>query len=237
MNKKPFGLGTITILQDFVSKTVGFLPVHLQHNLGKYLALKKAHYLTALSGIEGDYLDFGVFSGSSLAHSIRAYNSISAVDNRKYNTQFYGFDSFKGFDESEKKYSDHPFFKNENFVWSYEKVNKRISKLEKKYSVESHIVEGFFKDTLINKNFSIDKASIVLLDVDLYMATKEALNFLTPYVQSGMIILVDEYGVPFQSKNSPKSALSEWEKENNFNLSYTASYGMGGAVYIVNNTY
>lgn len=108
--------------------------------------------------------------------------------------------------------------------------------MEKKYSVESHIVEGFFKDTLINKNFSIDKASVVLLDVDLYIATKEALNFLTPYVQSGMIILVDEYGVPFQSKNSPKSALLEWKK-NNFNLSYTASYGMGGAVYIVNNTY
>jgi len=69
------------------------------------------------------------------------------------------------------------------------------------------------------------------------MATKEALNFLTPYVQSGMIILVDEYGVPFQSKNSPKSALLEWEKENNFNLSYTASYGMGGAVFIVNDIY
>tara|TARA_Y100000389_G_scaffold203579_1_gene252430 strand:+ start:317 stop:1030 length:714 start_codon:yes stop_codon:yes gene_type:complete len=236
MNKKPFGLSTITILQDFVSKIVGLYPAHLQHNLGKYIALKKAHFLTALSGIEGDYLDFGVFTGSSLAHSIRAYSSINGVDNREYVTQFYGFDSFKGFDENEREFSDHPFFKNENFVSSYEKVIKRISKLEKKYSVKSHIVDGFFKDTLINKNFAIEKVSIVLLDVDLYMATKEALNFLTPYVQNGMIILIDEYGVPFQSKNSPKSALFEWEKVSNFNLSYIASYGMSGAIYLVNTT-
>ena len=58
MNKKPFGLGTITILQDFVSNSRIFAR-SFTTQFGKYLA-QKSYYLTALSGIEGDYLDWSI---------------------------------------------------------------------------------------------------------------------------------------------------------------------------------
>jgi hypothetical protein len=107
------------------------VPVHLQHNLRKYLALKKVHYLTAKSGIEGDYLDFGVFSGSSLAHSIRAYNSISGVDNRKYKTQFYGFDSLNDLMRVKKNIQTTLFLKMKTLFGHMKKLIKEFQSWKK----------------------------------------------------------------------------------------------------------
>ena len=72
-NKDPFGISKLNIFQDLISNLLNLLPYTLEHNSGKYMAIRKAHYLTSIDGIEGDYLEFGVFTGSSFAHSMRAY--------------------------------------------------------------------------------------------------------------------------------------------------------------------
>ena len=82
-------------IQDFFSWIVTKVPFTLQHNLEKYLTIKKAFYLTALENLQGDYYEFGVFTGSSFVCAMRSHNAFKHLGNTT--TDFYGFDSFKGF--------------------------------------------------------------------------------------------------------------------------------------------
>ena len=47
----------------------------VEHNLGKYHALKKAFYLTALENLHEDYLEFGVFTGGSFVFATKAHRT------------------------------------------------------------------------------------------------------------------------------------------------------------------
>ena len=86
------------------------------------------HYLSAIEDVEGDYLEFGVFTGSSFCHSIRCYKKLVRLNPKMLNTKFYGFDSFAGFGtltEDDK----HPFYTDENFETSLLTVNRRVQRV------------------------------------------------------------------------------------------------------------
>ena len=72
-----FGLlPRLNFLQDLASFLIANLNPDVIHNLGKYMALKKIHHMSAVEETEGDYLEFGVFTGSSFCHSIRCVKNI-----------------------------------------------------------------------------------------------------------------------------------------------------------------
>jgi hypothetical protein len=64
-------LSKLEFLQDWVSILISGINPAIVHNLEKYHTLRKVHYLSAIENVEGDYLEFGVFMGSSFCHSIR----------------------------------------------------------------------------------------------------------------------------------------------------------------------
>ena len=65
--EKKFGfLSKLIFLQDVVSLLIAKLNPAVIHNLAKYMALKKVHYLSAIEEIEGDYLEFGVYEGGTI---------------------------------------------------------------------------------------------------------------------------------------------------------------------------
>ena len=70
--KSKFGfLAKLEFLQTISSSLIAALNPAMIHNLEKYYILKKVHYLSAIENVEGDYLEFGVFTGSSFCHAIR----------------------------------------------------------------------------------------------------------------------------------------------------------------------
>ena len=72
-----FGLlGKVFILQDILSGLISRLNPAVYHNINKYLAIKKAFYLSSIEEIEGDYFEFGVFNGSSFSHAIRCAKKV-----------------------------------------------------------------------------------------------------------------------------------------------------------------
>ena len=92
--------------------------------------------------IDGSYFEFGTYQGTSLL-SVKIHEKISS----KINRDFYGFDDFdkgfKYFDDKDK----HPFFKEGDFVSSYEKARKRFRKYK-----NVNLINGYFKDTIAEKN-------------------------------------------------------------------------------------
>ena len=134
-------ISKLNFLQNITSVFINFFDGSIIHNIEKYYFLKKICELSCIEKIQGDYLEFGVYTGSSFSHVIRTIRAIENRNKKKENICFYGFDSFEGFGKLTKD-ETHPFYKDINFKTDYNKVNKRIKKIASKYNYK--LIKGFF---------------------------------------------------------------------------------------------
>lgn len=231
--KSKFGfLAQLGFLQTFVSKVISNLNPAVIHNIEKYIALKKVSYLTSIESIDGDYLEFGVFRGSSFSHSIRSWNRHKHLsDNKTMN--FFGFDSFEGFGKLEES-ELHSFYTNENFSSDYNKVFKKIKRGSKGLTFK--LIKGFFEKTLANgpKEYGIEKAKIIFIDSDTYSSANYAFNFCKDIVQEGTYIILDDF---FSYRGSMKKgvarAFSDFKNNTKICTRHVMNYGNGGSVFVV----
>lgn len=191
-------------LQTLIVRLVAALPPPIEHNLGKTQALKKAFYLAALENLPGDYLEFGVFEGTSL---IAAFES-----DRRFRQPptppraFWGFDSFAGF-----KYFDerdrHPFFTEGEFASSLDQTRRRLRR-HFKGRARWELVPGYFEQTLQGKtapDLGIERVAVALIDCDLGTPAQLALDFMRPALQNGTVIILDDF---FAYRGSEQAGVS-----------------------------
>ena len=204
------------------------------HNIEKYVILSKIFYFTAMEKVEGDYLEFGVYTGSSFSHAIRCYKKSKQFEDRDtYKTQFYGFDSFDGFGELDET-DKHPFFVGSNFTTDYNEVKKRVSKIDK--NIKPTLVKGFYCDSLKEgaSAFGIKKARIIFVDCDTYTAARDVFSFCEDIVQEGTIIVLDDYlSYRGNREKGISKAFHDFVKETNIEVRSFSTYGMGSHVFIV----
>lgn len=222
-------------LQDMVARAMAWLPPILQNNLGKYDSLKKAFYLTSHDGVEGDYLEFGVFTGASLAAAIR-FSRRSFLP-RQGPMRFFGFDSFAGFGELKEDEKGHGWLHDAHFETDAAMVRRRVERL---VDDPSHIrlVEGFFSETLAGKlpqDYGIDKAAVVLIDCDTSSAAEPVFEFLALALQEGTILVIDDFFIyKGSSSRGVYGAFRKFEAGlKGWRLRPMWTYGCGGVVYIV----
>ena len=180
-------------IQNFVANIVSLVPSYLEFSVAKYLAIKKAMYITTHDETSGSYLEFGVFTGSSFNFAMKINKKIEKLFKKNMNCEFVGFDSFKGFDEI-KKDDENPSFKSKTFTVDEKKIIQNIEKCAKGQKLR--IIKGFYKDTIKNKtttDLKIDKSRVIMIDCDLKESTHLALEFIKPSIQEGTIILFDDY--------------------------------------------
>ena len=219
--------------QNFASWVTSKIPCVVEHNLGKYHALKKAFYLTALEQLQGDYLEFGVFTGSSFVLAMRAHKKLKYLG--KLDTKFYGFDSFSGFGKVSKE-DAHPFYLDDIFNIDAERVTRNIKKKSKGLDVK--IVEGFFEETIKDKHpsqFDMSAARIVFIDCDLKEPAQIVFSFIKPIIQQGMILVMDDfYSYRGDSCLGVSGAYKKFCEENqNIKWRKVFDYGYGGIAYMV----
>ena len=58
-------------IQNFVASIVSLVPPYFEFTVTKYLAIKKAMYITAHDATHGNYMEFGVFTGSSFNFAMK----------------------------------------------------------------------------------------------------------------------------------------------------------------------
>lgn len=162
-----------------------------------------------VSHVAGDYLEFGVYQGQTLAAAFHLAKS------RGFQSmQFYAFDSFAGlpspsgvdaegyrqFDEGQYQ-CDEPTFK----------ANLRRQGVDLNRVT---IVPGWFKDSLTDAArtaLPLTRAALIWIDCDLYESAVPVLNFVTDYVQDGAVIVFDDW-FAFRSRpeRGEQRAFSEW---------------------------
>ena len=234
MQQRRFGLLTkLEFLQNWASAFIAWLNPAITHNLEKYYALKKVHYLSTIEGIQGDYLEFGVFTGSSFCHSIRCFKQLVKFNPNISNTKFYGFDSFSGFGDINRE-DEHPFYRNNNFKTSLSKVERRVKRVAG--DIAFQLIPGFFNESLKDgpEKMKIEKARIIFIDSDTFISANQALSFCHSIVQTGTFIVLDDYfSYKGREDRGVRRAFSEFIDEGKYKVRQVFSYGMGGMVYVI----
>jgi O-methyltransferase len=226
-------ISKLNFLQNWMSFFIAKINPAIIHNVEKYHVIKKVHYLSAIEEINGDYLEFGVYTGSSFCHSIRCCHFTEKLNKNVIETKFYGFDSFAGFgkiDANEK----HPFYTDTNFDTSFENVNNRVKKIQGNYKCE--LIKGFFNETLNDgaKSLGINLARIIFIDSDTYSSANDALTFCIPTIQEGTFVILDDF---FSYKGNigkgVARAFNEFLIKANCEVREVFTYGMGGKVFVI----
>ena len=97
MSKYGF-LSKLFFLQDIVSSVLSSDGAIL-HNIEKYIMLNKIFCYTSMEGIKGDYLEFGVYNGSSFVCAMKCckkiLNIVKQVDKYQINDKINEWDMIK----------------------------------------------------------------------------------------------------------------------------------------------
>jgi O-methyltransferase len=149
----------------------------------------------------GDYLEFGVYVGSSLLCMHRASRGVGLESLR-----LYGFDSFQGFPKvaaTESAGVLQPGWLRAEYSLVREHLTRNGIDWDR-----TTLVPGWFEETLVPglaDQLGIKKAGIIMIDCVLYSAAHTALTFCAPLIRDRAVVFVDGW--------YPRHGDSRWSGE------------------------
>jgi O-methyltransferase len=181
----------------------------------------------------GDYYEFGVFKGHTFLQA-----QLAARELGLYGMRFFGFDSFQGLpavggvDATPERH-----FYAGQYAWPLDRVQEELTKRGADWD-KSFLIAGYFQDTLnaaTRTAYRMDKASVVLLDSDLYASAACALAFLQGMLIDNSILIMDDWNAfdrdPARGERRALAeylqAHPEWRAEPWFH------YGSYGQVFVI----
>src|SRR5690606_19798174 len=166
----------------------------------------------------GDYLEFGVSRGTSLATVFHLLDKMGLGK-----TKLIGFDSFEGLPLESAKEGWTPGAFHSTLKATHRYLNKRNIDWGR-----VTLIKGWFADTQNNKtkeDVSLEKASVIMIDCDIYSASKEALQFSMPLVKDRAVLIFDDWGSEDGKRIGQKEAFEEiMEEQPYFNVAPMLSY-------------
>lgn len=188
--------------------------------------------LYSRGGNKGDFLEFGSFQGYTLQCAYHAFNRINKNNTRR----FISFDSFAGIvgTREDESFSDGGYATSET---SFRFSNALAGVPDDRVTT----IVGPFQSTLdtdvqkTQETLGPIEAAVVHIDCDVEEPAKLALDFVTPYLKQGSLILFDEYDM-HQADNTKgeRSALRRWLSENPaFEVEHYRSYHSTARSFIV----
>jgi O-methyltransferase len=201
----------------------------------KVLAFSRAWQYLEIAKVRGDYLEFGVFRGTSFDLSLRSAAKFvrKGTENAP---RFFAFDSFEGLPEPDPERDGDVFSKGEysNTVDTFRKNTRRASR-----GWDVRIVPGFFDESLSDETIAehdLVAAAFVNIDCDIYSSTLTALEFVTPLVRTGTVIFFDDwYASGGNMKLGEPGACEDWlEKNPDIELIDFGQIAIMGKLFIVN---
>jgi predicted O-methyltransferase YrrM len=155
--------------------------------------------------VPGNIVEFGTWKGHSI-RTIRDELWMSRLwDRRQRGKRIFACDSFEGLPE---EYEGLPAG---NFATQVPKL------------AGVRIVKGFFEDSLTQELANeVGQVSLAHLDADLESATTTALNWLTPLLRPGSVLVFDEF---IGEDPAEERALVEWSERTGVNTTLLALFG------------
>jgi hypothetical protein len=141
--------------------------------------------------MDGAYLEFGVWRGSTFAQFHHAFRR------HRLDVPMYAFDSFEGLPEPTgiDALGGHEPFHAGQFRCS---ALEFVAELSGRWVPESAytIVAGFYEDTLrpeLRDKLRLERAAMVWIDCVLYESARCVLEFIRPLLQSGTLLMFNDF--------------------------------------------
>ena len=148
----------------------------------------------------------------------------------------WGFDSFEGLPETKNDSNPIQYFPG---AYSASENLFRDRLINAGLDMEKvTITKGWFNESL-NKNtanaLSLDKVAIAYIDCDIYESSVDVLEFITPFLQTGSVLVFDDW---FRNKGitstGVQGAVLEWlERNSNIKLQHFYNSDTRTALFIV----
>ena len=191
-------------------------------------------YLRDRFGAEAlwDYLEFGVYTGTSLGCM---YENLQDLGLRQ--VRLFGFDSFEGLPATAAA-EDEGAWGPGQFRVRYEYTQEILRRKGIDWQ-RVFLVKGWFSDTLTPElihQHQIKKASVIMVDCDIYSAAKEALMFCEPLIQDRAVIFFDDWKTSHldQRNLGEKRAFDEFLQEKPFfTVEEFGDYGGNSIAFVV----
>ena len=138
----------------------------------------------------GDHLEFGVFAGVSLACMYRVLADLG-VDRAR----LVGFDSFQGLPPEATEPESGGVWPPGTMAMDERSARRYLRQAGVDLSRVT-LVKGWYRDTLnerMARELGLAKASLIMVDCDLYSSTRAALRFCAPLIRDEAIIFFDEW--------------------------------------------
>lgn len=155
----------------------------------RYVALLRELRAAAGNKPLGDYLEFGVCHGASLACMHRALATLAIAEVR-----LFGFDSFAGLPPEAETDEGSPWYAGQ--YRSSEAFTRRFLDRAGVDWSRVILVKGWYQDTLTEalvERHSIRQASVIMVDCDLYSSARLALAFCAPLIHDHAAVLFDDW--------------------------------------------
>jgi len=136
----------------------------------------------------GDYLEFGVCFGSSLAsmYHVALRHGVSQM-------RFFGFDSFEGLPTTART-DDGGYWSPRMFASDIEWTKRFLTRSGVDWQ-RVVLVKGWFGETLTGELIEahrLRKVSVIMMDCDMYLSALEALECCGPLIQERVTIIFDD---------------------------------------------
>jgi hypothetical protein len=194
--------------------------------IGQHGCIRCAASFLAWNQIDGDYLEFGVYRGGSFAEAYRAiWNARSDVRNQirspevehwyQSRPRFFAFDSFSGLPGGEAE--RHADYSEGAYSCTEDQFLRNISNAGVDLD-DVVTLPGFYDQSLSPESrarLGLTRASLVMIDCDLYESTVPVLDFITDLVTQGTIIIFDDwYRYNGSRYKGERRACREWLEMN-----------------------
>lgn len=159
---------------------------------------------------EGDYLEFGVFDGTTMSLVWHTMGHIKGL-------RFFGFDSYAGIigsQEAERKsFPDGSYYSNlRTFMHNMATAG---ADPERVVPVPGNFLEVFKDPEALQARLGITRCRVAHIDCDVYQAAKASLDFISNIIIQGAVLLFDEFHAnAARNDQGERKALAEWLSEN-----------------------
>lgn len=178
------------------------------HNFSKPFTMTSTERLYSLfntvrfvtsSGVEGDFVECGVWKGGSVMMMALVLKTLGITDRK-----IYLFDTFEGMTPPTDADIDHSgasadrllatSAREQSLVWAYSPLAEVRANLEKTgYPMDQFVfVKGDVRETI--PQYAPEKISLLRLDTDWYESTRHELEGLFPRLADRGVLIIDDYG-------------------------------------------
>lgn len=180
----------------FANRIVEGVDLHSDNRLRERGMLAQAFEFKKINNVPGDYFEFGLWRGRTFLYAWQLKHRYRCDDMR-----LWGFDSFAGLPQIDDQRNN--IWGAGDFACSEDEL-RRILRKAGVGEEEYELVAGYYERSLnadLDRRIAGRVAAIVYVDCDLYLSTKQVLEFLRRYLVDGTIVCFDDF---YNYKGSPE---------------------------------